>query len=198
MKLSAGITATAQDISLPIFRSLKSKGYNSTRWHTNAGATDVPCLSKDGDVQDLNSFLFGLQHAAPIYEKTHVGCKCTIEVTAPGKPTVMVNAFGIVQGDIDVTPTDELPAEDAEAVAQDLEVAETNTKTPKKTSQQWKKVMAPKPVPKGTPKGTTKVPEAKTPEKRSTAPSKAVPVNAPNKAGAATLNKLVKKVLDVK
>jgi hypothetical protein len=197
MKLSAGITAAPQDVSLPIFRSLKAKGYKSTRWHTNAGATDVPCLSKDGDVQDLNSFLFGLQHAAPIYEKTHVGCKCTIEVTAKGKPSVMVNAFGIVQGDIDTTPTEaveELPAKAAEEVDQDVEVAESNSKTPRKTADQWKKMGVPKapaqaPAPKAEPKKT---------EKKPAGSSRAVPVNEPGKATKAKVGQLVKKVLDVK
>ena len=38
---------------------------------------------------------YGLQHNAPIYEKTHVGCRCAVVVTGDGKPDVVVTAFGI-------------------------------------------------------------------------------------------------------
>jgi hypothetical protein len=195
MKLSAALelSAAPQDVSLPIFRSLKSKGYNGTVWHTNAGATDAPCIAKDGDRQDLNSFLFGLQHAAPIYEKTHVGCKCTIEVTGNGKPSVMVNAFGIMQGPIDETPTESvetLGPEATEEVNDDVEVAEENSAKPKKTAQQWKRM--------GVPKAETAKAPAKNTEKKDAGSSKAVVVNESGKAGKAKLNQLVKKVLDVK
>lgn len=197
MKLSAGITAAPQDVSLPIFRSLKSKGYTGTVWHTNAGATDPPCLAKNNDKQDLNSFLFGLQHAAPIYEKTHVGCKCTIEVTGTGKPSVMVNAFGYVQGDVDETQTeavDQLPPEAQADVDEDVEVAEENSSKPKKTAQQWKRMGVPKVEPAKTPpaKGEKATKKA---DKKDSGSSRAVPVD---KAGAAKLTQLVKKVFDVK
>lgn len=193
MKLSAGIIAAPQDVSLPIFRSLKAKGYTDTIWHTNAGATDPPCLSKNGDRQDLSSFLFGLQHAAPIYEKTHVGCKCTIEVVGTGKPSVMVNAFGIVQGPPNESPAeavDQLPPEAAEEVNEDVEVAEENSPKPKKTAQQWKRMGVPKAEPaKSAPKKA---------EKKAAGSSRAVPVNEPGKATKAKVGQLVKKVLDVK
>lgn len=194
MKLSLGITAAPQDVSLPILRSLKAKGYNGTIWHTNAGATDAPCLSKDGDRQDLTSFLFGLQHAAPIYEKTHVGCKCTVEVTGTGKPSVMVNAFGIVQGPPNESPAEAvsaLPPDAAEEVNEDVEVAEDNSTKPKKTAQQWKRMG----VPKAEPAKTEKKGGAK---KKDAGSSKAVPVNEPGKATKAKVGQLVKKVLDVK
>lgn len=187
LKITADLMAAPQDVSLPIFRSLKAKGYRSTRWHTDAGAKDTPCLARNNTVQDLNSFLFGLQHAAPIYEKTHVGCKCTVEVTAKGKPSVMVNAFGIIQGQPD-SPAETaedvdqgLPPEEAEAVAEDVAVAEGTTKTAPKSASEWRKKAAPKKD-----------------DKNKGAASKAVPVNkAQEKAGSEKVTQLVKKVLDV-
>ncbi len=58
-----------QDISLPIFQKLLRQRYDQTTWRTNAGATDAPCISKDGDQLPLKDFLAGLRYKAPIYEK---------------------------------------------------------------------------------------------------------------------------------
>jgi len=185
MKLSAGISAAPQDVSLPIFRSLKAKGYRATRWHTNAGATDVPCLSKDGDEQDLNGFLFGLQHAAPIYEKTHVGCRCVVEVTGQGLPPIMVGAFGIVQGEPEAAPPAEaveetLPPQEQAEVLDDVELAETNKKqAPRKSASEWAKKAAPPKKPEPKKKEASKPPKAKE-----------------EKKGGSQLTKLVKKVLE--
>lgn len=94
----AGLAGAPQDVSLPILEDLLGQGYDNTRWVTNAGATDGPCLVKDGDTQDLTSFVSGLLHAAPIFEKTHVGCKCHVIVSGPNLPDVEVSAFGMVEG----------------------------------------------------------------------------------------------------
>jgi hypothetical protein len=91
----AELMAAAQDVSLPIFQDLLRKGYTDTKWQTNAGATDVECISKDLDALPLKDFLYGLAHNAPIYEKTHIGCRCSVLVTGAGKPDVIVTAFGI-------------------------------------------------------------------------------------------------------
>jgi len=83
-----------QDQSLPILQDLLGQGYDTVTWRTNIGATDAPCIARSGDTWPLAEFLSGLRYAAPIFEKTHVGCKCAVEVTGPGKTTAVLTAFG--------------------------------------------------------------------------------------------------------
>ena len=105
----AGLRGAPQDVSLPILEDLLSQGYADTDWETNTAAQDAPCIAKDGDKQPLADFISGLQHAAPVFEKTHVGCKCTIKVTGPGLPEVRVTAFGMEQGSEPEAPLSEEP-----------------------------------------------------------------------------------------
>lgn len=88
--------AAPQDVSLPVLEDLFSQGYTNTTWHTNAAATDAECLNKDGEQQALGDFLTGLMHAAPFYEKTHVGCRCTATIEGEDMIPVEVSAFGVV------------------------------------------------------------------------------------------------------
>lgn len=88
------VLGAPKDVSLPILQDLLGQGYDTTTWQTNAGATDAPCISKNGDVQPLADFVANLFHEAPFFEKTHVGCKCGVKVTGPGLPDVFVTAFG--------------------------------------------------------------------------------------------------------
>lgn len=89
------VLGAPKDVSLPILNDLLGQGYTDTRWRTSASATDAPCISKNGDTQDLGSFVSGLLYEAPIFEKTHVGCKCGVQVTGPDLPEVFVTAFGL-------------------------------------------------------------------------------------------------------
>ncbi len=110
--------AAPQDISRPIFEDLLSRGYVDTQWETNPGATDGPCLVKNGDRLPLAELIAGLVHDAPIYEKTHVGCKCQVIVSGPDLPDIVVNAFGIVSGELpekqEEPPVEEPPVEPVE------------------------------------------------------------------------------------
>lgn len=152
------LLAAPQDVSLPILRSLFAKGYRKTKWRTNAGATDAPCISKDGDEQGLSSFISGLQHAAPIYEKTHVGCRCVIEVSGPNKPQVVVSAFGLVNSEPEVEEPVEEPA--AEVVEQPKKPV---TKKPAKSTVKQPEAPAPAPTKKEEPKPVaTEAPKAPT------------------------------------
>jgi len=89
------VLGAPKDVSLPILQDLLNQGYDNTRWRTNAGATDGACIAKNGDEMPLADFISGLMHEAPIFEKTHVGCHCGVEVTGPDLPMVFVTAFGI-------------------------------------------------------------------------------------------------------
>jgi hypothetical protein len=88
------VLGAPKDVSLPILEGLLGQGYDNTRWRTSAGATDGPCLAKNGDEEPLSDFVSGLMYDAPFFEKTHVGCKCGVEVTGPALPDVFVTAFG--------------------------------------------------------------------------------------------------------
>lgn len=89
------VTGAPKDVSLPILQDLLSQGYDTAGpWRTSAGATDAPCIAKNGDTVPLADFIANLMHEAPFFEKTHVGCKCGVEVTGPDLPMVYVTAFG--------------------------------------------------------------------------------------------------------
>ena len=93
-KFKQTILAAPKDVSLPILQEMMAEGYDNTQWRTSAGAVDGPCIAKNGDQEDLDSFISGLMHDAPIFEKTHVGCQCGVEVLGPDLPTRFVTAFG--------------------------------------------------------------------------------------------------------
>lgn len=90
------LTAAPQDISRPVLEDLISKGYQTVRWVSSPSAVDGKCISMDGEMFPIQEFISNLQHDAPVYEKTHVGCTCTVVVSGEGLNDVVVNAFGIV------------------------------------------------------------------------------------------------------
>ena len=90
------LIAAPQDVSMPILQDLLSQGYDTTRWVTDPGSTDSPCLMKDGDVLPLADFIaVGQQHQASFYQSTHVGCRCGVMISGPDLADVFVTAFGI-------------------------------------------------------------------------------------------------------
>jgi len=90
----ANLTAAPQDVSRPVFEQLIAEGYADTLWNTSASATDAACIARNLERMPLADMIANLQHDAPIYEKTHVGCTCSVTVSGAGKPDVVVNAFG--------------------------------------------------------------------------------------------------------
>lgn len=84
------------DHSRPVLEKLLEEGYDTTMWRTSPTAQDGKCKSLDGQQWRLEDFLAGLQHDAPVYERSHVQCTCHVVVTGPGKPEVRVNWEGIV------------------------------------------------------------------------------------------------------
>jgi hypothetical protein len=88
------ISAAPQDVSLPVLEELLGEGYDSVLWHTSPGATDGPCISMNDERFPLPEFIANLQHAAPIFEKTHVGCRCSLTISGPGLEDVAVDWTG--------------------------------------------------------------------------------------------------------
>ncbi len=95
-KFIAELKAAPQDISLPVFQDLMAQGYVDYVWNVSPSATDAACLVKSGDRGTLIDLTqTNLQHNACIFGQTHPGCHCTVTVSGPGLPEVVVGAFGI-------------------------------------------------------------------------------------------------------
>lgn len=88
--------AAPQDVSLPVLEQLLGEGYDTCTWNTSPSATDGPCISMGGEVIPLADFIANLMYAAPLFEKTHVGCHCSVSVSGPGLDPREVSAFGFV------------------------------------------------------------------------------------------------------
>lgn len=92
----AGLTAAPQDISMPVLEQFLADGYVDYQWNTSPSATDSACLMLDGDRGNLADLIEGgRQYSAPFYQKTHVGCHCSITISGPSLPDVVVTAFGV-------------------------------------------------------------------------------------------------------
>lgn len=89
------VLGASKDVSLPVLQDLLGQGYDMTDWATDAGAQDAACIAKNLEKKPLADFIGETQYEAPIYSKTHVGCKCGVRVTGPELPEVFVTAFGV-------------------------------------------------------------------------------------------------------
>jgi hypothetical protein len=88
------IVAAPKDVSLPILEELLADGYSTVFWDATL-ASDWECQRMHGPYAGgLEDFISGLQHAAPIFEKSHVGCKCVLTIGGDGKPDVHVDYTG--------------------------------------------------------------------------------------------------------
>lgn len=82
--------APPQDRSLPTLKRALELGYDRFTWHTNARPDqDEMCLSMDGYDGTIDELLGNLAHNAPIYETTHVGCLCELELYSTTNPELM-------------------------------------------------------------------------------------------------------------
>jgi hypothetical protein len=83
----------AQDDSAPKLSSALRNGYTHARWYLNPehGAEESDsdngvCIALDGQEFLIEDMIAGLNYNAPIYETSHVGCKCSLAVYNPEKP----------------------------------------------------------------------------------------------------------------
>lgn len=91
----AALKGAPQDVSLPILEEKIAEGYVDGVWNTSPSAVDAACLARGGERFALADFVAGLVHAAPFFEKTHVGCHCTLTISGPGLPDMVISAFGV-------------------------------------------------------------------------------------------------------
>jgi hypothetical protein len=73
------IEAAVQDESLDILQDLLQQGFTDVEWIYRSYKCPK-CRAMDGKKFKLKDFIANLQYAAPIFEKSHVGCKCLVVV----------------------------------------------------------------------------------------------------------------------
>lgn len=96
-----------QDLSRPILENLLGNGYTDVEWDSG-DSTHAPCIELNHQKWTLEEFLSGLQHDAPIFEKSHPGDKnCKVIVTGQNLPPVVVDSFGDEVRGPDYVPSDE-------------------------------------------------------------------------------------------
>ncbi len=84
-----------QDQSLPILQDLLANGYTVVKYISNTDACPK-CQDLNGVTWNLSDFIANLSHDAPIFEKSHVNDKCSIEVSGEGKEPILVDYRGVM------------------------------------------------------------------------------------------------------
>lgn len=89
------INAANQDMSLSVLQELLDNGFDSVEWVSEDGCNT--CSNLNGTKYSLADFISNLQYAAPIFEHSHVNCKCYLIIrnTTTGEEQ-KVNFEGIV------------------------------------------------------------------------------------------------------
>jgi len=147
------ILGANQDESLSFLQELLDQGFDKAEWVWDQEDYDI-CYELDGNVYDLFEFIDGLMYEAPIFELSHVNCKCKLKVTndATGEE-VYVNYTGIIddtrydeegnyteeEGEPEVEETEGEPETETEEITVgEPEVEETKEAKEKKWYQFWK------------------------------------------------------------
>lgn len=74
--------AAPQDSSIARLQELLAAGSTDAVWNKNYAACPN-CVGLHGMTWPLQTFIMGLMHNAPIFEKSHVGCRCSVIVQNP-------------------------------------------------------------------------------------------------------------------
>lgn len=79
IKIAVGI-----DKSREALEYLKGLGYTHVKWIKSHDPCPT-CQALHGATWSIDNFIDSLQHDAPIYEKSHCGCRCFVSVFNPKK-----------------------------------------------------------------------------------------------------------------
>jgi len=90
-KLAAKI-AGIQDDSEGYLRDLMAQGYTFCQWAKGPTACSH-CVMLHGRRWRLVDFVANLRFSAPIFERSHCNCKCSIIVSGPGQVDEQVYAY---------------------------------------------------------------------------------------------------------
>lgn len=81
-----------QDESLYILEDLEKDGYQEVRWQTG-NSQCFTCNDLNDQVWPLADFLYFTKHEAPVFSKSHVGCRCSLLVTGVNHEPQTVVAY---------------------------------------------------------------------------------------------------------
>lgn len=83
-----------QDVTRPILEDFINDGYQVVQWNSN-NSTHSSCRDLNRQQWDIQDFISGLSHDAPMFEKSHPGCSsCSVTVSGEGLPPVELDSFG--------------------------------------------------------------------------------------------------------
>ena len=86
-----------QDMSRMALENLLNSGYNLAKWDSGMSTHSV-CIELNDQVWNLDEFISGLEHDAPIFEKSHPGdSNCTVIVVGDNVPPVRVDSYGAIE-----------------------------------------------------------------------------------------------------
>lgn len=86
--------AAQEDLTLPVLMELLGAGYDVVVWDSGA-STHGKCIELNKQQWMLEDFVSGLQHSAPMAERSHPNDKnCRLIVMGPGLPSYRVDYFG--------------------------------------------------------------------------------------------------------
>ncbi len=89
-----GVGNTRQDETKPVLEGLMSDGYDTVIWDASGSMHGV-CRELHNQQWSIDEFMSGLEHDAPMFEKTHPGdTNCFLVVTGPDLPSVTVDSYG--------------------------------------------------------------------------------------------------------
>jgi hypothetical protein len=93
---------TRQDMTRPILESLLADGYNLVTWDSGNSRHSI-CVDLNRQVWELDQFLIGLEHDAPLFERSHPGdISCSLVVSGPNLPDVRVDSYGHTDEEIGI------------------------------------------------------------------------------------------------
>ena len=85
---------TRQDMTRPILENLLTDGYSVVTWDSG-NSTHSTCRDLNRQTWELDQFLSGLQHDAPLFERSHPGdVSCSLIVSGDGLSDVRVDSYG--------------------------------------------------------------------------------------------------------
>jgi hypothetical protein len=91
-KASLSKWAADIDMSRSTLEDLMEQGYNLVTWRTSPGACNK-CRKLNNKKWYAKDFILQLLHDAPIYERSHVNCRCELLVTGPKLPPISIDAL---------------------------------------------------------------------------------------------------------
>ena len=90
VKIAADIETSLSDL-----RDLLAQGYDTVEWIQSLYPCNK-CRELNGEIFDLADFIKETKYNAPLFTKSHPGCRCKVKVMGNGLKDVFVNYNGII------------------------------------------------------------------------------------------------------